>query len=80
MAANSLEALEELQLDVQTELIRGRMNLDKLLLQQKEGFLSAMPVGEHILEERFERVLPASSVANFYPFIIRGSWMVRDFI
>ncbi len=28
MMADSLEALEELQLDVQTELIRGRMNLD----------------------------------------------------
>ena len=72
MVADSLEALEELQLDVQTELIRGRMNLDKLLLQQKEGFLSAMPVGAHILEERFERVLPASSVANFYPFHYSG--------
>ena len=72
MMADSLEALEELQLDVQTELIRGRMNLDKLLLQQKEGFISAMPVGEHLLKDRFERVLPASSVANLYPFHYSG--------
>ncbi len=72
MQAESREGLEELELDVQTELIRGRMNLDKLLLQQKEGFLSAMPFGKHLLGERFERVLPASSVANLYPFHYSG--------
>lgn len=38
MMGDSMERLEELELDVQTELIRGRMNLDKLLLQQKKGF------------------------------------------
>lgn len=80
MQSESREGLEELELDVENELIRGRMNPDKLLLQQKEGFLSAMPFGKHLFGERFERVLPASSVANLYPFTTLGSWIARDFI
>ncbi len=72
MMAISEEALEELKLDVETELIRSRMMPDKLLLQQKEGFLSVMPCGTHCFGERFERVLPASSVANLYPFHYSG--------
>ncbi len=72
MMGDSMERLEELELDVQTELIRGRMNLDKLLLQQKEGFLSVFPCGRQAFGTQFERVLPASSVANLYPFHYSG--------
>lgn len=72
MMAQSHPALEELKLDVETELIRGKMEPDKLLLQQKEGFLSVMPCGRHAFHDRFERVLPASSVSNLYPFHYSG--------
>lgn len=79
MMAESPEALEEIETEVETELIRGRMNPDKLFLQQKEGFLSVMPCGYHALGERFERVLPASAVANLYPFHYSGKLDAEGF-
>lgn len=72
LQAMSVMELEELKLDVETELIRGKMAVDKLLLQQKEGFLSVMPCGTHCFQKQFERVLPASSAANLYPFHYSG--------
>lgn len=72
MAASDLESLTTLQSNVSTELVRAKMNVDKLLLRQKEGFLSVSPSGYNSFKEEFERVLPASSVANLFPFNYSG--------
>ena len=39
---------------------------------EKEGFLSAVPTGSNQFGAQYERVLPASSVANLYPFNFSG--------
>ena len=72
MIANDMESLTILQSDVSAELIRSKINVDKLLLRQKEGFLSVSPSGYNSFKEEFERVLPASSVANLFPFNYSG--------
>ena len=54
------------------ELMRGRMAVDRLTLRQKEGFMAISPAGYNALDKQFERVLPASSVANLYPFNYSG--------
>ena len=72
MTADSMEGLKRLQTDVLTELVRCKLNVDKLLLRQKQGFCCVSPVGHNALGREFERVLPAGSVANLYPFNYSG--------
>ena len=72
LAAPDLESLKLLQADVQTELIRSKLNMDKLRLQQQKGFICVNPAGYNAFGAQFERVLPASSVANLYPFNYSG--------
>lgn len=72
MTADSMGYLRQLQTDVLTELVRCKLNVDKLLLRQKQGFYCASPVGYNALGREFERVLPAGSVANLYPFNYSG--------
>ena len=72
MTADSMEHLRQLQTDVLTELVRCKLNVDKLLLRQKQGFYCASPAGYNALGREFERVLPAGSVANLYPFNYSG--------
>lgn len=72
MTADSMEHLRQLQTDVLTELVRCKLNVDKLLLRQKQGFYCASPVGYNALGREFERVLPAGSAANLYPFNYSG--------
>jgi len=72
LSAESLEKLRELQADVSMELLREKITIDKLFLRQKEGFLAVNPCGYNALGSQFERVLPASSVANLYPFSYSG--------
>lgn len=72
MTADSMEGLKRLQTDVLTELVRCKLNVDKLLLRQKQGFCCVSPVGHNTLGREFERVLPAGSVANLYPFNYSG--------
>lgn len=72
MTADSAEHLRQLQIDVLTELVRCKLNVDKLLLRQKQGFYCASPVGYNALGREFERVLPAGSVANLYPINYSG--------
>lgn len=72
MTADSMEYLRQLQTDVLTELVRCKLNVDKLLLRQKQGFYCASPVGYNALGREFERVLPAGSVANLCPFNYSG--------
>lgn len=72
MKAKSLDALKELQSDISMELTRSKISVDRLTLRQKEGFLSVLPTGYNQFGAQFERVLPASSVANLYPFNFSG--------
>ena len=72
LSANNLDDLKLLQTDVLTELVRSKLNVDRLMLRQREGFLSVGPAGRNVFGSQFERVLPASSVANLYPFNYSG--------
>lgn len=72
LKAKSMEALKELQSDIAMELTRSKISVDRLTLRQKEGFLSVLPVGANQFGSQYERVLPASSVANLYPFNFSG--------
>ena len=67
LTASDHNTLKLLQTDVLTELVRSKLNVDRLLLRQQQGFCCASPVGYNAFGAQFERVLPASSVANLYP-------------
>ena len=72
LKARSMRTLKELQSEIAMELTRSKISIDRLTLRQKEGFLSVLPVGANQFGSQYERVLPASSVANFYPFNFSG--------
>lgn len=68
----TLEKLKEMQAEVEAELTRSKISVDKLFLRQKEGFESTQPCGNNAFHEQFERVIPATSAANLYPFNYSG--------
>jgi len=72
LVTSEYDQLKLLQTEVLTELIRSKLNVDRLLLRQQQGFRSVMPSGRNVFRDQFERVLPASSVANLYPFNYSG--------
>ena len=72
LKAKSMDALRELQSEIAMELTRSKISVDRLTLRQKEGFLSVLPVGANQFGAQYERVLPASSAANLYPFNFSG--------
>ena len=72
LSANSLDKLRELQSDVAMELTREKISVDRLTMRQQGGFISCMPCGYNVFGTQFERVLPASAVANCYPFNYSG--------
>lgn len=72
LKARSMDALKELQSDIAMELTRSKISIDRLTLRQKEGFLSVIPTGYNQFGAQYERVLPASSAANLYPFNFSG--------
>ena len=72
LTAHDYDQLKLLQTESLTELIRSKLNVDKLMLRQQQGFLCVMPSGRNVFGPQFERVLPASSVANLYPFNYSG--------
>ena len=72
LSAPDLDKLKLLQTEVLTELIRSKLNVDRLLLRQKQGFVCVHPAGRNFFFDQFERVLPASSVANLFPFNYSG--------
>ena len=72
LKARNIDSLRELQSDIAMELTRSKISVDRLTLRQKEGFLSVLPVGSNQFGAQYERVLPASSVANLYPFNFSG--------
>lgn len=72
LKAKNKTALKELQTEISMDLTRAKISVDRLTLRQKEGFLSVLPVGVNQFGAQYERVLPASSVANLYPFNFSG--------
>ena len=72
LKAKDLDALKELQSDIAMEFTRSKINYDRLSLRQKEGFYSVMPLGSNQFGAQYERVLPASSAADLYPFNFSG--------
>ena len=72
LVAEDMRELKKLQNEVQAELLRSKLNVDKLPMKQLEGFQSVCPGGYNHFGSQFERVLPASSVANLYPFNYSG--------
>ena len=72
LSAKDPESLRTLREEVASELVRSRLSADRVLLRQREGFLSSNPAGRNAFGSQFERVLPASSVANLYPFNYSG--------
>lgn len=79
LTAHDLDALKLLQTDVLTELVRSKLNVDRLMLRQREGFLAVGPAGHNVFGSQYERVLPASSVANLYPFNYSGKTDAHGF-
>lgn len=72
LKAKSKAKLRELQTDIAMELTRSKIDVDRLTLRQKEGFLSVNPLGSNQFGSMYERVLPASSVANLFSFNFSG--------
>ena len=72
LKAQDLELLSKLQTDIDMELTRAKITVDKLILRQLDGFLSVTPFGSNRFGTLYERVLPASSVANLFPFNYSG--------
>ncbi len=72
LSARDADSLRTLRDDVTAELTRSKLNADRILLRQREGFLASNPAGSNVFGSLYERVLPASSVANLYPFNYSG--------
>ena len=72
LKADSDDKLRELQNDTRMELTRAKISVDRLILRQKEGFLSVLPSGMNMFGGQYERILPASAVANLYPLNYSG--------
>ena len=72
LSAGNLDNLRELQSDVSMEMTREKISVDHLSMRQKEGFIACMPCGYNIFGTQYERVLPASAVANLFPFNYSG--------
>ena len=72
LSARDPDSLRALRDEVTSELIRSKLGADRLLLRQREGFLSSNPAGRNTFGSQFVRVLPAKSVANLYPFNYSG--------
>ena len=72
LKARSEEALRALQSEIEMELTRSKLSVDRLTLRQKQGFLSVLPTGANQFGALYERVLPAGSVANLFPFNFSG--------
>ena len=79
LKASDEEKLKVLQSDILMELTRSKITVDKLVLRQKEGMLSALPFGHNAFGTLFERVLPASTVANLYPLNYSGKTDEKGF-
>lgn len=79
LSAKTPDGLRVLKDEVMAELTRSKLGADALLLRQREGFLSANPAGANTFGSQFERVLPATSVGNLYPFNYSGKTDPKGF-
>lgn len=64
LKASSEDKLKELQADVQMELTRSKISVDRLLLRQKEGFLSVHPAGNN------------DSQVSLNVFFLQARWLI----
>ena len=72
LCARDADGLRLLRDEVTATLTRSKLSADRLFLVQRNGFLAANPAGSNVFASQFERVLPASSVANLFPFNYSG--------
>ena len=72
LIASDQTEFEILQNQVTVELTRAKLNVDKLKLRQQQGFCCVSPCGYNAFGTEYERVLPAGSVANLFPFNYSG--------
>ena len=79
LCAYTSERLDRLQSEVISELMRAKLNVDRLRLRQQQGFCCVRPGGYNVFGPQFERVLPASSVANLYPYNYSGKTDAHGF-
>ena len=79
MIASDMQELQILQTNVEVELMRSKLNVDRLKLRQQAGFCAVSPGGFNVLCTEYERVLPASSVANLFPFNYSGKTDQKGF-
>lgn len=79
LCAYTSERLDRLQSEVISELMRAKLNVDRLRLRQQQGFCCVRPGGHNVFGPQFERVLPASSVANLYPYNYSGKTDAHGF-
>ena len=72
LCARDADGLRLLRDEVTATLTRSKLSADRLFLVQRNGFLVSNPAGSNVFAAQFERVLPASSVANLFPFNYSG--------
>ena len=53
LSASDYDRLKLLQTEVLTELIRSKLNVDRLMLRQQQGFQSVMPSGRNVFRDKF---------------------------
>ena len=61
LSAPDYESLKLLQIDVQTELIRSKLNVDRLLMRQQQGFRCVQP---YLGRVKGDNLRTASNVAR----------------
>ncbi len=71
LKAKGMEKLKELQSDIARNSPVLRFLSIGWTLRQKRGLTLFCPWREYVLGAQYERVLPASSVANMYPFNLK---------
>ena len=79
MIGKDKAALESKQLEVEGELNNYGISFRRLNLRQREGFRCIAPGGFNALGDQYERILPASSVANLFPFCYSGKTDAKGF-
>lgn len=79
MCADSYDDLTALEAEISSELKFLKINVDKLYLRQKQGFLSVIPGGSDQFHGEFDRALPQTSVANLFPFSYSGKYDPHGF-
>lgn len=80
MSAETIDKLNELKSEVSALLFQNSIVVDKLIMQQRDGFVASIPIGYNIFKEEFERIMPSSSSANLFPLAYSGKTDDTGFI